>query len=373
MPLQSSTVIDCDVHCAPATWEPLWPSLDDYWRDYIEEAGVRLAPWFAIPVSYPPNAPTSARAVARESDGPAVPATYEQLAQRVLGADGPSHAILNCLAMFDAYRNPYYQAALSSALNTWLRTEFLDHDPRLRASIVVPWSNVDGAVAEIERLSGDHRFVQVLTPVRSDFPLGNRIYHPILAAAAEHDLAIGLHAWGQPHHAPTPSGFTTTYMEDYLSNPAIVQQHILSLVAEGAFVRFPTLRVSLMECGFAWLPSLLWRLDKDWKGIVREVPWVKEPPSVYVRRHFRATTSPAHLGSATPSEIKQIVDMVGVESLLYASDYPHDHGHSGDALVAALDADARDAVLGGNARTFYGLGADSVRSAGPRISSSLRT
>ena len=61
---------------------------------------------------------------------------------------------------------------------------------------------------------------------------------------------------------------------------------MLSLVSEGVFERFPDLRVVLIECGFAWLPLLLWRFDKDWKGVWREVPWLKHRPSEYVAEHF---------------------------------------------------------------------------------------
>ena len=39
--------------------------------------------------------------------------------------------------------------------------------------------------------------------------------------------------------------------------------------------------------------------------------------------------------------------MIGVDSLLYASDYPHDHGPSGDRLLSALDEPSNTAVLSG--------------------------
>ena len=169
--------------------------------------------------------------------------------------------------------------------------------------------------------------MQVLLPVRADAPYGNKRYHRLYEAAVERGLAIGLHAWGRPAHAPTQSGFTLSYLEDYLSNQLIVQTHVLSLVSEGVFERFPDLRVSLLECGFAWLPPLLWRFDKDWKGVWREVPWVKERPSEYVRRHFRATTSPAHLPGSV-AEVRELVEMIGPGWLIYASDYPHNHGPS---------------------------------------------
>jgi predicted TIM-barrel fold metal-dependent hydrolase len=190
--------------------------------------------------------------------------------------------------------------------------------------------------------------------VRADAPYGNRRYHKIYAAAVEHGLTIGLHAWGRPAHAPTQSGFTLYYLEDYLSNPIVAQTHVLSLVSEGLFERFPALRVSLLECGFAWLPPLLWRFDKDWKGVWREVPWVKEKPSEYVLRHFRATTAPAHL-PGSDRHVAELVEMIGPHWLMYASDYPHDHGPSAGTLFDVLDEERKQAVLHGNAAELYGL------------------
>ena len=42
-------------------------------------------------------------------------------------------------------------AALCRAINNWLVAEWLDRDPRLRASIVVPVHSPDLAAEEIER------------------------------------------------------------------------------------------------------------------------------------------------------------------------------------------------------------------------------
>ena len=45
-------------------------------------------------------------------------------------------------------------AALCRAINNWLVAEWLDRDPRLRASIVVPVHSPDLAAEEIERRGG---------------------------------------------------------------------------------------------------------------------------------------------------------------------------------------------------------------------------
>jgi predicted TIM-barrel fold metal-dependent hydrolase len=331
-------MIDCDAHCAPESMDALMPYFDDYWRDYVTDAGVRLSP--TLTGAYPAEPPP--------------PASAAELAEQLLDPTGTRVAVLNCVSAFDASRNPYFEAALTRALNDWQRAEWLDRDERLRASLLVPTLDPEAAVAEIERLGDDSRFVQVLLPVRSDARYGSRRYHPIFEAAERHGLALGLHAWGRVGHAPTQAGATHYYVEDYLANSQVlVQAQITSLVAEGVLDRFPSLRVALIECGFSWLPFLLWRFDKDWKAVWREVPWLRERPSAYVRRHFRATTEPAHL----PRErVAEVAELIGArELLMYASDHPHDHGDGADRLLDSFDDEGRDAVLRANAAEFYAL------------------
>ena len=74
--------------------------------------------------------------------------------------------------------------AFCRAVNDWLVKEWLDRDPRLRASIVIPMQNVEYAVDEIERCAKDKRFVQVLVLAMQEVPLGRRHFWPIYAAAS---------------------------------------------------------------------------------------------------------------------------------------------------------------------------------------------
>ncbi|HEY7620158.1 MAG TPA: amidohydrolase family protein [Solirubrobacteraceae bacterium] len=337
--------IDCDVHCAPASMAALVPYMDDYWRDYVENAGMYLSP--TLTGTYP------------EAVSPPPPADVDALREQVLDPWGLRAAVLTCVSAFDTSRNPYYETALCKAINDWLRAEWLERDERLRASMVVPTLDPDAAIAEIERVGGHPGFVAVLLPVRSDARWGGRRFHPLHEAIAGHDLVLALHAWGRIGTAPTTSGSTHTYFEDYLANSqSIAQGQVMSLVAEGVFERVPSLRVALLECGFSWVPPMLWRFDKDWKAVWREVPWLKAKPSEYVQRHFHATTAPAQL-PADRDQAAQLAEMLGAgEFLLFASDHPHRHGDGNlETLLEVLGDTGRDAVMHGNAAALYGLAA----------------
>lgn len=162
-----------------------------------------------------------------------------------------------------------------------------------------------------------------------------------------------------PGTPPTPSGWTAYYLEDYVGMAQVFQTHVTSLIAEGAVVRFPDLRVVLSEAGFSWVPSMLWRLDKEWKGLRREVPWLTELPSHYFRQHFHATLQPID----APSDarlLEELLTQIGSDSyLLYASDFPHRHVTDAAAFLARLPVHLREATAVGNARALYGLGAAS--------------
>jgi predicted TIM-barrel fold metal-dependent hydrolase len=122
------------------------------------------------------------------------------------------------------------------------------------------------------------------------------------------------------------------------------------------FEQFPTLRVVLIEGGFTWLPALMWRLDKEWRGMRREIPWVTRRPSDIIRQHVRLTLQPLD-APPDPQHLLQIIgQMESDELLLFSSDYPHWHFDTPEAaLPAGLPEALRRKILAENARAFYRL------------------
>src|SRR5712691_3763386 len=255
--------IDCDLHPAMPSAAALLPYLDDYWRDQLVNR--HIDKYSFVLTSYPPHSPLSARPDWRQASG--LPAgDLEAIRRQALDPFGTRLAICNTLHGGMALFNEDMAAALCAAVNDWVARELLDREPRLRASILVPAHNPALAVKEIERVAQDRRFVQVLLLAMGEMLLGRRLYWPIYAAAEKHDLAIGIHAGSSYHHAPMSSGWPAHRVEDYVAQSAAFESQLLSFLAEGVFQKFPALTLVLIESGFSWLPTLLWRTSKTWRG-----------------------------------------------------------------------------------------------------------
>ena len=344
-------VIDCDIHNVVPAVEVLFPYLPDHWREYITQSAFKGP----TDTAYPAGAPTSARPDATPPGGGPPGSDLALLREQVLDPWGVEYGILNCAYAVESIHNPDAATAMSSAVNDWQIAEWLDKEPRLRASLVVPSQHPDLAAREIERLGGHPGVVQVFLPARAAAPYGNRRYYPIYEAAARHDLVIGIHFGGAPGNPPTPSGWPSYYLEEYAGMAHVFQSQLLSIVSEGVFDRFPTLRVALIEGGFTWLPSLMWRFDKEWKGLRREVPWVRRPPSEYIREHVRLTIQPL---DAPPNarQMLQVIEQLGSEELLlFSTDYPHWHFDTPEEALppAELPDGLVRKIMSENARAFY--------------------
>ena len=343
-----ASAVDCDVHCAVPNVKSLYPYLSDYWLDFMADSGhPSLEPNY-----YSPRCPIAARPDARLPGKPAG-SDRATLTAHTLDATGASRAILNCLYGVQVLYNNYWAAAMTTALNDWVAAEWLDKESRFSASIVVTPEDPDAAVKEIERRACDRRFVQVLLPARSTMPLGRTRYWPIYEAAARHKLPVCIHAGGGVGNPPMPVGWPTYYVEEYLAVAQGFQAQLVSLVAEGVFTRFPDLKVVFAESGFTWLPSLMWRLDKNWRGLRREIPWIDRLPSEIIRDHLHFTTQPLD----EPDELRRLAETIEqMESdrmLLFSSDYPHWQYDAEGPLPLALSPEVEENVLRANARRIY--------------------
>jgi predicted TIM-barrel fold metal-dependent hydrolase len=338
--------IDCDIHPAVPGLAALMPHLPEPWAEILTQRGMHELDSTA----YPANAPITARPdwrskesisgrVYQNSAEVKAGINLQELTTQALDPWQTSVAICNCLYGAYLVHSEDMAAAIAQAINGWLAREWLDREPRLRASIVLPLQSPELSVAEIERWAGDRRFVQVLLPVLTDEPLGRRRYWPIYEAAERHGLAVGIHAGSMYRHPPTVIGWPTYYTEDYVAQAQAFQGALASLICEGVFDRFPTLKVVLIESGFTWMPASIWRLNKYWQGLRWEVPWLKRRPSEVVEEHVRFTLQPVD-GPPHPDQLGRFMDHMGSDRLLlFSTDYPHWQFDGTDAVPEGLSPD----------------------------------
>jgi len=247
-------------------------------------------------------------------------------------------------------------ATIATAVNDWTLETWVRPFSCFKGSILVAHQDPAQAVVEIDRLGDDPGMVQVLMGSASETPLGRRQFHPIYAACVRHHLPLALHIGGEGAGMSPPStavGHPTTHFEWYGSLPQIYMAHIMSMVTEGVFEKFPTLKVVLYEGGIFWLPHIMWRFDKNWKAQRSETPRVKERPSAYILRHFSHTTYPLEVSSQ--DELAAVLEMVeGERTLLFSSNYPNWELGDPFGMIEGLPAALRRRVLVENARAVYG-------------------
>ena len=350
-------VVDCDIHPQAASPSEILPFLPERWRAYMKEYGGFYRQPLSDTLSHPRMAPDVARADAWPPGGKPPGSDLAFMQKQHLDANGVSHGMLMPLNRGPGnQRNLEFGAALAGAVNDWQIANWVERDARLHASIVVTQEHAPFAIAEIEKRAGDKRFSQVMLPPKSLEPQGRRRYWPIYEAAAANNLPLALHVGGINGYPPTASGWPSYYIEEQHTNVQGMQSLITSMVIEGVFEQFPKLRVVLVEGGVAWLPALKWRLDKHWKRLKSEAPHLRRLPSEYVHDHFWLTTQPLDEPD-DEGDLAEIFESVGVDRIMYSSDYPHwDFDEPRFVLAkAGLGDEAMQRILRGNASELYGL------------------
>lgn len=264
--------------------------------------------------------------------------------------------------------DPELQWAGARAHNRWL-SELCSVTPERHVGVaVVPalW-DVDQAVAEV-RWAKENGLRGIMIPVMwgKQPPYHLRRYDPLWAICAELGMPIHFHsgpAAQADYFVPEEDGsLAAGAMGIYTSEVCWwLVRPLTFMIWGGVFDRHPALRVAVTEGSCIWVPEYLALLDHRYHehhaaakmGDFRS--HLSMAPSDYFRRNVAVGAS-----VLARREVEERAS-IGLESIMWGSDYPHPEGSwpqtstsRRDALKGVPESDVA-AILGLNAARFYDL------------------
>ncbi|MEE9284226.1 MAG: amidohydrolase family protein [Dehalococcoidia bacterium] len=249
------------------------------------------------------------------------------------------------------------ESAVYRAYNQWMARYCSTAPDRFKYVGVVSMRDIAEAAREARRAAADPNMVGIYIQTHTDDRLlDHPDFTPLWEAAQELDLPIDIH---QASSALPPYGMGimetrgNRFLQHASGNPYEQMRAIACMTGSGVFERYPRLRVVFLEAGCGWLPYWLERLDSHYELMPESVPLLHQEPS----RFFKSGNC---FISFDPDEamLPHVIDYVGDDRIVYASDYPHYDGRFPDSvrLVAQrgdIADEAKSKLLGGNARALY--------------------
>jgi predicted TIM-barrel fold metal-dependent hydrolase len=281
----------------------------------------------------------------------------------------------NYLGFWRGIRDDDVYRTVIHAYNEYLADEYCAYAPdRLIAMGVIPPTGVDDAVAELEYCARNG--FKGVTLYR--FPNGKGLPLPeddrFWAAALDLRMPVTSHTnAGGTRYTPDGPVFPypralegsrgardplNTEMFRFCGDTAFAP---VQLAFAGVFDRFPELQLYWAETQIGWLPFAMWQIDDQYEqfGQMFLEEWGLEVPE---RRLSEYLCSQNHWGFLVdPVGVSQR-DVVGVDKVMWGSDFPHSATHwphTRDTLeqnFAGVPEDERHMMLAGNAVRFFHLG-----------------
>ncbi|MEE8213719.1 MAG: amidohydrolase family protein [Alphaproteobacteria bacterium] len=252
-------------------------------------------------------------------------------------------------------QEPDFARDVCRAVNRHFAADYMTD--RLFPMGVLPMRDPQAAAEEVEYASQDLglKGFEVL-PDGLPFGLGDPFFDPVYETAQACGATIGVH--GTRHWAHEwGAGKLKTFAEVHCyAFPAGVILNFTSVIAQGLTARFPDLKMGFLEIGATWLPYYLDRMDEHWeKRAEEEMPLLKKKPS----DTFRDSRLKVSL-EGKESLLRETIDFVGAEHLIYATDVPHWDGEFPENLeeiraVNNLTEAEKTAILHDNAQELFSL------------------
>jgi len=337
-------VIDCDIHPSPSKDLPLEPFIPEDFREALRQGmGSNKSHAYANPFGVTRrdvNCHDPVKVAADHLD-------RYNIAYGILQPPGMQVSIIHNIDVANA---------MAVAWNDWQINTWLAADKRYRGSVCCNMNDPPAAAKEIRRAGKHPQMVQISVTTEALNLYGRRNYFPVYEACQEMGLVFCMHVGGEgSYNSSTPIGHPSTYFEWHTGVPVTCMSHLISIVAEGVFEKFPKLNVMFTEGGVGWFPHVMWRMDKNFKALRATTPWLKRLPSEYMIDHVRFTTQP--MEETTPENQLNMLTMIHADkTLCFSTDFPHWDFDAPDVILPRkIPPELKKRILYENAAELYRL------------------
>jgi uncharacterized protein len=143
---------------------------------------------------------------------------------------------------------------------------------------------------------------------------------------------------------------------------------MIDLIMSGVLARYPKIRFVSVESGIGWIPFVLEALDYQFHGndVAEEHPEFDLLPSQYFARNVYACywfeqTAP-----------RRLIDKVGVDNILFETDFPHPTSLYGDEVHARIKGGLSDCTEEVQRKILWGNGQKLYKVEGPTAADEAR-
>lgn len=351
--IQEQTIIDVDVHLGKALTY-------DIVSEYLAEPhyGRLMNSTGSSPLPYSGWDRSSGGKLNRDRRSYETPEDFLEL----YGDFGIDFPIMNTMSYLTRVPETDFAVALARAYNDAMLDYILDNHSETRGLVTIATQDPEAAAEEIDRIGDEDQIVGIYIATGGpDLPLGDPAYDVMYNAAEDNDLAVVYHG----HADAFISDFSrqNQALEAYVSVNALAHPWnqmltMTSLIEQGTPEKFNELDFVFVEAGLLWAAYMTFRLNKEHSMQPNASPLLQKPPEEYIKEQFYFGTQPIEEPS-DPGKIEMILELLGPESIVFASDFPHwdfDNPQSIiETLRSSLSAEDVQKVLTTNAADVFGF------------------
>ncbi|MER5531638.1 amidohydrolase family protein [Streptomyces sp. NPDC002677] len=246
--------------------------------------------------------------------------------------------------------------AVIHSFNEWLHeTWSFNYKDRIFTTPVITLPIVEKAIAELDWAVERGARAILVRPAPVPGYGGSRSFaleefDPFWKRVVETGVLVAMHSSdsGYSRYTNDWEG-TTAEMLPFKSNAfrqvsewRPIQDAVASWVCHGALFRFPELKIALIENGSSWVAPLLDQLADVYKKM----------PEQFLGDPVAAVRNSIHVSPFYEEDLGELVDLIGVDRVLFGSDYPHPEGLAQPTsyvdAIQGLSRSDQAKIMGGN-------------------------